>query len=204
MNRFCIGVVLAVLSLLAASGIASGEPTFAICFRPSQAEFQELELSGEIYEKLVGQPEMEVFLPERVDSVLRESPRLNLDSYEPDMLTDLAAQVGARYLIWLKVKKAGIEQANRTLIPYVFRSHHRRYVLGIQMFILDSYSGKTVLSEYFESHRSGPCALSYLDFDSNNPDLIQKYSVVKGEFEEMEQELSERISRRVVKTVLHR
>jgi len=92
-----------------------------------------------------------------------------------------------------------VNQTGHTIIPYVFSSHHRWYVLGVRMFVLDALSKKTVLSEYFESKKRGPSALSYLDSDPNDPGLMQKYSLVKGRFDKMEEEISEKVVERIVK-----
>jgi hypothetical protein len=72
------------------------------------------------------------------------------------------------------------------------------------MFMFDSIRNETLLSEYFESRRSGPSAMSYLDFDPDNPSLFKKYSIVKGKFTEMEDELSEKIARSIAEATHER
>lgn len=71
------------------------------------------------------------------------------------------------------------------------------------MFVLDSFSKKTVASEYFEARKGGASVLTYLDPDPNDPGLMQKYSMVKGKFEEMEEEISKKVVKSIVK-VAHR
>jgi hypothetical protein len=118
-------------------------------------------------------------------------------------MAEMAYAMGVRYMIWLKVEKAGVRQTEHTIIPYVFTSHHRQYVLGVRMFVFDSFSKKTVASEYFEAKKGGASVLTYLDPDPNDPGLMQKYSLVKGKFDEMEEEISEKIVKSIVK-VAHR
>jgi hypothetical protein len=192
-------IPLVLLLLAQSTGLAENESRFAICFEAGQAEFQELELPYRIYDRLVGLPGLSVELPHHSDSIRHKDSRFDLDHYEPNMMREMAHALDVRYLIWLKVEEAGIRQTDRTILPYVFRSHQRRFLLGVQMFVLDALNGKTVFSDHLESTRSGPSALSYLDFDSNDPGLAQKYSRVKSKFGEMESELSEKIAENIVR-----
>ena len=61
------------------------------------------------------------------------------------------------------------------------------------MFIIDSFTGEIISSQFYESKKKLADAMSTLDFDSNDPGLIKKYSVVKGKFDELEEEISEQI-----------
>lgn len=203
MTRSSIGIVLIILSLSAVDCIASEERTFGICFRTASSGFQELELPNEVYDRLAGHPRIQVALPQRGDSLMHENARFNTDHYEPDLMAEMAYEMGVRYMIWLKVEKAGVRQTEHTIIPYVFTSYHRQYVLGVRMFVLDSFSKKTVASEYFEARKGGASVLTYLDPDPNDPGLMQKYSMVKGKFEEMEEEISKKVVKSIVK-VAHR
>ena len=199
MTRSSIGIILTIVLLSAVDCIASEERTFGICFRTASSGFQELELPNEVCDRLAGHPRIKVALPERSDSLMHESARFNAEHYEPDLMAEMAYALGVRYLIWLKVEKAGVKQTEHTIIPYVFHSHHRRYVLGVRMFVLDSFNMKTVASEYFESKKGGASALTYLDPDPNDPGLMQKYSLVKDKFDEMEKEISDKVVKSVVK-----
>jgi hypothetical protein len=199
MTRLSIGIILTVLSLTAVDCVASEERTFGICFRTASSGFQDLELPGEVYDGLAGHPRIRVALPQRSDSLMHEHARFNAEHYEPDLMAEMAYAMGVRYLIWLKVEKAGVRQTQHTIIPYLFHSHHRGYVLGVRMFVLDSFNKKTVASEYFESKKGGASALTYLDRDPNDPGLMQKYSLVKGKFDEMEEEISEKVVKSIVK-----
>jgi hypothetical protein len=199
MIRSSIGIILITLSLSAVDCIATEERTFGICFRIASSGFQELELPNEVYDRLAGHPRIQVVLPQRSDSLQHEFARFNTQYYEPDLMAEMAHAMGVRYLIWLKVEKAGVRQTEHTIIPYVFHSYHRRYVLGVRMFVLDSFNKKTVASEYFESKKGGASALTYLDPDPNDPGLMQKYSLVKGKFDEMEEEISEEVAKSIVK-----
>lgn len=202
-GRICTGVALVLLLLSIQSAVADNEQTFGLFLRAGEAGFQELELDDEVFDRLVGHPRIRVAPPHTSDSLIARNPRYDTKYFDPDLLMSMAGEIGVRYIVWLEVKEAGIKQADRTIIPFVFSAHHRKYVLGVRMLIVDSFSGKTVLSEYYEAKKRGSNALSYLDDDPNDPALLQKYSIVKGKFSKMEEEVSEKIAKSIVK-VSHR
>jgi hypothetical protein len=197
-------MILAVVLLATGACSANEEQTFAICFKTPAAGFQELELQNDVYNLLAGHPSIKVAPPHRSDSVMAESVRFGSDCYEPGLMIEMARAMGVRYIVWLGVEEAGIRHAEHTIIPHLFHSHHRKYVLAVRMFVLDSFSETTVLSEYFESKKKGPSALAYLDFDPREPGLTQKYSLVRVKFDEMEKEISEKVVRRIVKVASQR
>lgn len=202
--RVFIGILLLLALVPPSHGTAGSDYTCAIYFSAEQARFRELELPKEIQEKLIGHPKLRVLGPDRSDSAVCNHPRLRSDCYQPDLMSEMARIMDVRYIVWLEVKEAGIRQSDRTLIPYLFRWHRRSFALAVQVFMFDSILSRTVLSEYFESKRSGPSSLSYLDFDPNNPSLFKKYSIVKGKFSEMEGELSEEIAKSIAEVTRER
>jgi len=119
--------------------------------------------------------------------------------YVPKSMSNLASELGVRYVVWMKVENAGAEQKNYTLVPYVFQSHHKKYKVAVRYYIFDSMSGKTVASSLIETKKNGPAALSYMDIDKNDPKLFEPYSRVRGVFSEMEQEISDKIALEIVK-----
>jgi len=173
--------------------------SYAVCLRYADVSFSELEIDEKIYNRVVGNPRVQITPPGFVDSVLVERKDFASDIYIPELMTELAYSMNVRYLVWLKVEEAGVEQSNHTLVPYLFRSHHKKYRMGVRMFVLDVESGKTVVSEYFEVKRKGPSALSCLDYDDNDPKLFQKYSEVSRTFDELEEEISDKVAYEMLK-----
>lgn len=192
-------IVLIALVLMAGLAYADSDKSFAVCFKGADQGFQELQLPDRIYTKVVGFPGVEIATPDATESALKEQPSLSDKYFVPKEMVDLAGAVGVRYVVWLKVEKADTQKSAHTFIPYVFRSQHRKYVLGVRMYVVDSFAGETVAAEYFEADRKGPEVMSYLDFDENDPELSQKYSSVRAKFLEMEDEISDKIADEIMK-----
>jgi len=203
MIRWNIAIFYILILLAPTSAIAGNEKTFAICYKSTENGFGKLKLPDRIYDRLAGYQKIRIVTPERSDSVMKKHPRFASDFYEPDLMMEMAYTLGVRYLVWLKVEKAMVKQSAHTIIPYVFRSYHRKYILGVRIFVVDSYNKKTVFSDYFETSSRGPAVISYLDYDPNDPGLAQKYSLVREKYNKMEEEIADRIVRQIEK-VAHR
>jgi len=194
-----VSIVLIILVAVSNLAYADRDQSFAICFQGADEGFQELQLPDRIYSRIVGFPGIGIATPEATEAALKENPLPETKYFVPDLMVDLAGAVGVRYLVWLKVEKADTQKSAHTFIPYVFRSHHRKYVLGVRMYVVDSFAGETVAAEYFEADRKGPAVMSYLDYDENDPGLVQKYTSVRAKFAEMEEEISNKIADEIMK-----
>jgi hypothetical protein len=197
-------IVTLLIAALCATAMADGEKTFGICFNQTKGGFQELNLPDRIYGKVVGFGDIRIATPARTDAALKEDKRFISDYYEPELMSQLAQAVGVRYIVWLKVEEADARKSAHTYIPYVFRSQHRKYVLGVRMYVIDSFDGSTVESQYFETERKGPAVLNYMDFDANDPGLSQPYTALKGTFAEMEDEIADLIADAMLKVAHNR
>lgn len=185
--------------LCGASNAGASQRSYGLCLRYAEVTFHDLELEERIYNRVVANPRVRITPPGVVDSMIREFDRYGSDIYVPEIMTELANSIDVRYLVWLKVEKAGVVQDDHTLVPYLFRSHSRKYRMEVRMFVLDVKSGKTVVSEYFDAKKDGPSALSYLDYDESDPKLFNSYSKVARAFDEMEEEISDKIAFEMLK-----
>jgi hypothetical protein len=192
------------IAALCAVAVADDERTFGICFNQTKDGFQELNLADRIYGKIVGFHDIRIATPARTDAALRDNEQLVSDYYEPALMTQLAQAVGVRYMVWLKVEEAHARKSAHTYIPYVVRSQHRKYVLGVRIYVIDSFDGTTVKSQYFEAERKGPAVMNYLDFDTNDPGLSQPYCAIKDTFGQLEDEIAEQIADTMFKVAYNR
>jgi len=197
-------IAVLLISAMCAAVSANGEKTFGICYNQTLDGFQELNLPDRVYGKVVGFHNIRIATPSRTAAVLKENEHLVSDYYEPELMTELAQAVGVRYIVWLRVEEADARKSAHTYIPYVFRSQHRKYVLRVRMYIIDSYDGTTVESQYLEAERKGPAVMNYLDFDANDPGLSQPYTALKATFGEMEGEIADLIADAMFKMAYNR
>lgn len=196
--------IAAVLILLGSSALAISDNSVAFCFRSCATFYHQSALTEKVYDRLVSNPRMNLARPELCDSILQKNTAFGSDRFDPALMTEMAVASNSRYLVWLRVEEAGIRKSARTYIPYVFRSHHRKYVLCIRMFVLDSYSGKTVETRRYESTKKGPAIMSYMDYDPNDPGLIQSYPELGLRFAEMEDEIADLIATDIEQAVRRR
>ncbi|MFH1891340.1 MAG: hypothetical protein ABIK83_01495 [Candidatus Zixiibacteriota bacterium] len=199
-----LAIALIILVWVSNCAYADRDQSFAICFQGAEEGFQELQLPDRIYSRIVGFPGIGIATPEATEAALKENPFPETRYFVPDAMINLAGTVGVRYLIWLKVEKADTQKSAHTFIPYVFRSQHRKYILGVRMYVVDSFVGETVAAEYFEANRRGPAVMSYLDYDENDPGLVQNYTSVRAKFVEMAEEISDKIAEEIMKVAHNR
>jgi fructoselysine-6-P-deglycase FrlB-like protein len=173
-------------------------------YNGAQTGFQELQLTEKIYHQMAGHPAVELINPEVCDSIRNEHSEFAGRYFDRDLMVEMAELAGARYLVWINVEESDIRKSARTWIPYIFRSHHRKCVLSIRMFVVDAFNGKTVLARYYSKNKRGPAVMSYLDYDPDDPGLIQSYSEVREKFNELEEEISEEIAEELVHVVYRR
>jgi hypothetical protein len=199
MNRVLIATAIALpLMLTLCASVASGEKTFAFCVNGPETGFLESELESKLYHNIIAHPQVDLVNPDTRDSVLKKHPEFAVAYFDPDMMRQLAGFLGSRYVVWIAVEESDIRQSSRTWIPYVFKSYHRKCVLGVRLYVIDSYSGETIVARYYEEDKPGPSVLSHLDFDPNDAGLMESYSEVELKFRELEDDISEKITEELI------
>lgn len=193
MKNAAFAFVILISALWSVVACGGQETTFALYVRAAETQFQELDLHDKLYNHLLRYPVLDLAVPGEVDSVFSENPEFVGRHFRPERMTNAASMLGSRYLVWISIEEAGIKESEHTIIPYLFKSHHRHCVLGVRMFVVDSHTQETVATQFYESKKKLADAMSSLDFDSNDPGLFKKYSIVKGKFDELEAEISEKI-----------
>jgi len=198
-------IILAIMLLCSVALLqGGGERSFAIVYNGAQSGFQELQLTEKLYHLMSGHPALELINPEVCDSIRNERHEFTGRYFDKEMMVEMAELAGARYLVWIDVEESDIKKSARTWIPFVFKSHHRKCILSIRMFVVDAYSGKTVRARYYSKNKRGPAVMSYLDYDQNDPGLIQSYTEIREKFDELEVEISEEIAEELVHVAFRR
>lgn len=130
-------------------------------------------------------------LKDRADRIIYSSP----------MQKELGNQFDAEYLVWIKVLQAGTSVQSSTVMPFIFKSHKRKYIYEIELRLIDTQSGSLIKSKRFTESKNGSRSLAYLDLDEGSqPALASTYSTEMSEFEELENKIADKIVREFIKT----
>ena len=109
------------------------------------------------------------------------------DHFDIDSLTNWGAELGARYLMFVKVEREAIEQKKTFSIPLIVHKYQAVGLVRGEMRLVDIQRGKVLLSEPFEVETKGPRIIqAYVDDNRYDADISIPATQKSAFFREME------------------
>lgn len=194
---------MAMIILISAGSVWAGENALVIqVIQPSRG-YTDLELGNKLGFILSGINDFEIISAEDMANLQgEESWRMENES---DYLLppSIACKYKSQYLIWVKVLRADSYINSSTVLPFVFKSHKRKYKLETELRIIDSRKGEILKKKKFEETCNGSRSLSYLELDATNePALYADYPREMRIFSELEDITARKISEEVIKATV--
>jgi len=201
--KLCPAALL-ILAILPVSLLAAGDAVVLHVIGPEEG-FTDLDLYAKLGHIISGLRGLELLWDEKVDSWISEDHRAVKLNYSKDLQRELADRFNARYLVWVKVLEAGTFTKSGTLLPFLFKSHKRKFLLEVELRIIDSKRDGMILSKRFKEVHNGSRALAYLDLDeTNEPALMASYPEIMRCFDRLEKRMAARIADELLRVTRHR
>lgn len=203
LKRICL-LVFALLICGQALALASGTPVALHVIAP-ESGFTELDLENRLGHIISGLRGYQLVWDNNIKAWISEGNRATEINYSRELQTELTDRFNARYLVWVRVLKAETFIKSGTLLPFLFKSHKRKFQIEVELRIIDSKKDGIILSKRFTETLNGSRALSYLDLDaSNEPALMAAYPEVSRNFRELEERMAVKIAKELLRVTRNR
>lgn len=118
--------------------------------------------------------------------------------YNIDSLIDWGREVGGHYLMVVKITKEGLERHKSFNLPLIFHKYETVGIIEGEIRFIDLKRGALLIAEPFSVTQKGPRIFqATMDDDINDPDLHLTAPAKIAFFDELEEKLSKRLSKRV-------
>ena len=202
-NKPKYGLISAVfIVLLSLTGIvyAANENVILRVEGPQQG-FTDLHLEDKLYYLFSGVRGMSTVWKPDVENWLDQMGYQGQLLYSPEIQRELGDQFKADYLIWVRIRQAGTEIKSSTLVPFIFKSHKRKFVYEVDLRFIDTRLGSLIKSRSISEDKNGSRSVAYLDLDAvGQPALATTYTVEMKAFDELEDKVADRIVKEFIKT----
>jgi hypothetical protein len=197
---------LAVLLGIAFSPVLSAaDNTIVLHVIGPESGYVELQLEDKLGHILSGLRDYELLWANDIKDWLDEENRRDRILYSRELQMDLADRFDAGYIIWVRVLDADSYIKSGTLVPFVFKSHKRKFRIETEYRIIDSRTGKVLTSKKLKENSSGSRSLAYLDLDAyNEPALMSSYPDQLRAFSDLEDRVAEKITKQFLKVTKNR
>jgi hypothetical protein len=203
LKRICL-LAFVLLVCGQAPTLASGAPVALHVIAP-ESGFTDLDLENRLGHIISGLRGYQLIRDDNIESWISEGRRAVEINYSKELQTELADRFNARYLVWVRVLKAETFIKSGTLLPFLFKSHKRKFQIEVELRIIDSKKDGIILSKRFTETLNGSRALAYLDLDaSNEPALMAAYPEVSRNFRELEERMAVKIAKELLRVTRKR
>jgi hypothetical protein len=193
-------VLLLLISCLAGS-VSAADQIMVLHVIQSDVEYIDLDLKNRLGFILSGVNGLDLVWAQEVESWKAGRDFRPGELYSHKFQREIVNDFDADYLVWVKVLRAKSNVSSSTVLPFVFKSHKRKFYLETELRIIDARSGKIVSQERFEESSNGSRSLAYLDLDaSNEPALHSPYTQQIMAFRELEEKTARKIAEVVIET----
>ena len=197
-------VAFVVFCCIQAQALASGAPVALHVIAPEEG-YTDLNLENRLGHIISGLHGYQLIWDNNIETWMREDSRALEINYSKELQTELAERFQARYLVWVKVLRAETYIKSGTLLPFLFKSHKRKFQIEVELRIIDSQKDGIILSKRFTETLNGSRALAYLDLDaSNEPGLMAAYPEVSRNFRELEERMANMIAKELLRVTRKR
>jgi len=195
-----VPAVIGMLLVLVGTAFGANEVVVLQVEGPAQG-FRDLKLEDKLYYLFSGVSGLTPAWKADVDYWMNQKDRHARILYSSPIQQELGDRFNAEYLVWIKIKQAGTAVKSSTVVPFIFKSHKRKYVYEIDLRLIDAQSGSLIKSKRIIETKNGKRSLAYLDLDeSSQPALASTYSDEMAVFEELENKIADKIVREFIKT----
>jgi len=162
--------------------------------------FCDLKLEDKLYYLFSGVSGLTPAWKADVDYWMNQKDRNARILYSSPIQQELGNRFNAEYLVWIKIKQAGTAVKSSTVVPFIFKSHKRKYVYEIDLRLIDAQSGSLIKSKRISESKNGRRSMAYLDLDeSSQPALASTYTDEMVMFEELENKIADKIVKEFIK-----
>ncbi len=194
-------IVFLLLIFCIVGSVSAADQIMVLHVIQSDVEYIDLDLKNRLGFVLSGVNGLELVWAEEIESWKAGSDFRPGELHSHRFQRELVNDFDADYLIWVKVLRAQSNISSSTVLPFVFKSHKRKFYLETELRIIDARSGRIVSQERFEESSNGSRSLAYLDLDaSNEPALHSPYTQQIMAFRELEEKTARKIAKAVIET----
>ena len=200
-NRFVPIIILVLLSL--SGTIYAADEIVVLQVQGPSRGFTDLHLEDKLYYLFSGVEGLTMAWKPDVENWLEQKNYQDQLLYSPEIQRELGDRFKADYLVWIRIDRADTGIKSSTLVPFVFKSHKRKFVYKVDLRFIDTQQGSLLKNKSISESKNGSRSVAYLDLDAGSqPALASTYTIEMEAFEELENKVADKIiknlSRRII------